>query len=331
MRTRASHVARTEVAVHAAARALAAVDLEVVEPGGAAVAVALDGKVHEMRVEPVAYCTGPRARELVARYARPRFVVCEKMTSEGRSVLSDAGWSWLDRRGRVHVRVPGVLVDIEVPSDPQLEAPSSPDEPITGRSGLTVAYWLCRHPGESLSPTRSAQVLALAPSTISTATRRLADAGLLDDTSAGVFPELFWELAAAWRPQRTWLLTAPNPERHLSPDPAGPGWRRTGTPAAVAYGAPVVSTIGEPVELYVVSPVEISIAVRECGAASPGKGAASIMVPPVAAVSSVDPGLSCLGGWTIAPRLAVALDLAQDRARGREILEGWEPPDAVWR
>jgi hypothetical protein len=37
-----------------------------------------------------------------------------------------------------------------------------------------------------------------------------------------------------------------------------------------------------------------------------------------------------VGGWPAAPTLAVALDVAQDQARGREILEGWRVPRAVW-
>lgn len=43
------------------------------------------------------------------------------------------------------------------------------------------------------------------------------------------------------------------------------------------------------------------------------------------------PVLPVLDGWAVAPKLAVALDLAQDRARGRETLTGWDDPDAVWR
>jgi hypothetical protein len=34
--------------------------------------------------------------------------------------------------------------------------------------------------------------------------------------------------------------------------------------------------------------------------------------------------------WPLAHPVAVALDLAQDRARGREILDDWSPPERVW-
>jgi hypothetical protein len=37
-------------------------------------------------------------------------------------------------------------------------------------------------------------------------------------------------------------------------------------------------------------------------------------------------------GFLVANGLIIALDLAQDRARGREILEGWDPQETarVW-
>ncbi len=328
---RRSRGARAAVAVDAAVHALVAAGVDAApEPGSASVSLSLDGVGRSVPVEPVAYCTGQRARGLVAGGGTPRLVVAERITAEGRTVLSDAGWSWLDRRGRLHVRAPGIRVDVEVPADPQGRPAAPPDRAITGRSGLAVAYWLCQHPGASLSPTRDAGDLALAPSTISTTVHRLAAAGLVYDDGSAVLPELFWELAAAWRPERTWLLGVPPPPAHAI-DEASPGWRRTGTSAALAYGAPIVATAGEPVELYVAEPVDVPIAVRTYGSARPGQGSASVVVPPVPAVVAGDPTLPMADGWPAAPKLTVALDLAQDRARGREILEGWSTPDAVWR
>jgi hypothetical protein len=82
----------------------------------------------------------------------------------------------------------------------------------------------------------------------------------------------------------------------------------------------------------VVGPVEISIAVRRYGAADHGMGSAVLAVPPAAAVvANPDAaGILDVRGWPAAPLLAVALDLAQDPARGREILQSWDHPDAVW-
>jgi hypothetical protein len=176
--------------------------------------------------------------------------------------------------------------------------------------------------------------LRLAPSTISVTTRRLADAGLVDEQGRGVFPELFFELSEAWQPEHVWLATAPEPPISQDRDSAASTWTRTGNLAAAAYGAPIVVAEGGPLELYVPGPIDLTLAVRRYGGAEAGAGAAVVSVAPVGAV--VEPPEAAteipqIAGWPAAPVLAVALDLAQDRARGREILSAWERPDAVWR
>ncbi len=83
---------------------------------------------------------------------------------------------------------------------------------------------------------------------------------------------------------------------------------------AAALGAPVVSAGDGPLDLYVGSPVEVTIAVRRLGAAQPGTGSASLRVAPVHTVVTRPPDTEVaeVDGWIPTPRLAVALDLAQD-------------------
>lgn len=329
-----------EAAIDAAAAALRAAGLDVREASRERASehvlhVELDGSAFDVGVHAVAYCTGTRANELITGAAtRPGvvpLVVADRITADARDRLTDAGWSWVDRRGPVHLRGPGVRVDRDL--RPPVRHTESPAAPITGRSGIAVAYWLCAHPGESLSPTKDRGALALAPSTISTAVRRLADVGLVDERGVGAFPELFWELAHAWRVERTWLAAAPDPASHRRADPWSSAWRRTGSAAAAAYGAPLVTAEGGPVELYVPGPVDITIAARRYHTTPPGQGAAVVAVAPARAVAAGvgDDPAPLVDGWPAAPLLAVALDLAQDRARGRQILDEWDASGAVWR
>jgi DNA-binding transcriptional ArsR family regulator len=297
--------------------------------------VLVDDRSLRLAIKVVAYCTGQFAAKLVSESPtqtdRLPFVVADRITSQARMSLSDAGWSWLDRRGQLHLRGPGVRVDLAIPASQRATA-SIAAAAIAGRSGITVAYWLSSHPGEGASPTRDSANLRLAPSTISTTLRRLAEAGLVDDKGVGVAPELFWELAAAWHTERTWLIDRPEPAHHVPIDPLAPTWRATGTAAAAAYGAPITSAGDGPLDLYVIGPVEVSIATRRYGAASPGAGRAAIAVPPTPLVTERREGEDppTIDRWPAAPLVAVALDLAQDTARGREILEQWSAGHGVW-
>lgn len=301
------------------------------------IAAMVDDRPLRLAVYAMAYCTAQRARELLVQQAPGAagvwpIVVAERITRDARAMLSEAQWSWLDRRGRLHIRGPAIRVDADVPSRAVTDRSPVQARPITGRSGRAVAYWLCAHPNDSLSPTRDAAELGLAPSTISVTVQRLAAAGLVAEDGTGVFPELFWELAAVWRPERTWLASAPSPPAARPDSAVGQSWRRTGTSAAAAYGAPVVTAGREVLELYVPAPVDVSIAVRRYGAAQPGLGAAVVAVVPARSIlAPVPQEVAEVGGWPAAPLTAVALDLAQDRARGRQMLEEWRIGDGVWR
>lgn len=304
-------------------------------PADVVLELVVDDRSLNMSVEAVSYCTAQNAAALVSRANRDAdilpLLVADRITAAARTILTDAGWSWLDRRGLLHLRGPGVRVDQPVP--PAERATASTASPaIAGRSGITVAYWLCAHPGERVSPNRHAAVLGLAPSTISTTVRRLAEAGVVDEGGAAIAPELFWELAAVWRTERAWLALAPDPNDHVPLDLLTPSWRMTGTAAAAAYGAPL-TVAGEGIlDLYVTGPVELSIATRRYGAAVPGAGSAVIAVPPTFLVTERNEGdeTPTIEGWPAAPLVAVALDVAQDKGRGREILEKWSAGHDIW-
>ncbi len=303
--------------------ALTATGLGIERAGKRALLVRLDDACVELDVVPVAYATRARADELVEEAGQGGHVpvlVADRITADAKDRLTEAGWGWLDRRGHLRLRSPGLLIDTDVPA--ATREGRTPDQPIRGRAGIAIAYRLLTHPTEPVSATRSG--LGFAPSTISEALTRLRVAGLVDDDGLAVTPELFWALAERWAPDRTWLAEAPEPGVSDTEE-----WCVTGTVAAAELGAPAVST-GVTPDLYVPGPVVVTIAARRYGVVrDPGVAAASIAVAPTSAVTD-ETRMPVRQRWPLAHPVAVALDLAQDRARGREILGDWSPPERVW-
>ena len=290
------------------------------EPRDGSVSISWEGRALTFAVEVASQVTGAKAQQLISGHlGAGAVVVADRITADARALLTASGWSWLDLRGHVHLRGPGLLVDTAVPSQTRPAVRAQP--PIRGKAGLAVAYWLCAHPRTALSPTGAAGELGFAPSTISTAVSALAEAGLVDAGRLAVLPELFWELAADWQPEWTWLASRPDPDEHST-------WVRTGDAVAVAYGAPLVTAGEGPLELLVPGPVDVTIAARRYGLARPGTGEAAVAVAPVSQV--LRGSGESEAGWRRVPKLAVALGLASDPARGREILNDWPGDDHAW-
>jgi hypothetical protein len=88
--------------------------------------VTVDDRVFAVLVHAVSYGTGQTASRLINRSAAPQdelpLLVADRITAEARTVLTDAGWSWLDRRGQLHLRAPGVRVDLAVPTAERVTA-----------------------------------------------------------------------------------------------------------------------------------------------------------------------------------------------------------------
>lgn len=304
------------------------------EPGVDLVA-RIDDMAIAIEVKTTAYATPERVRSMLGSQGvtnRIQLLVADHVTEAAREDLSAAGWSWLDRRGHLYLRAPGVMIDREVEPLPR-RGVGAVSGPISGAAGLAVAYSILLDP-ETPQPVRaSAPLLGFSPASISTSRSALREAGLLERDGLPVLPELFWSLADVWRPERAWLVTKPKPgDAHTNVRDLGDsGWCLTGTAAAVEWGAPVVAA--DPIlDLYVQGPVMVAIAQREyISARNALDASASIAVAPVALITSRRMPPSSRGRWPRAHPLVVALDLAQDRARGREILEDWTPPGEFHR
>jgi hypothetical protein len=265
-----------------------------------------------------------------------RVIVADRVTGQGGELLHAAGWSWLDLRGHLHLVGTGLFVDADVPSLRELPTRSNP---LAGRVGRAVAVLLLLDPTSAGSVRDMARRLKRAPSSVSQSITDMRVVGLVDEQRKPVIPNLFWELASRWHLAQTDLAVAPSlgitgvdgpieEALHLGLQDVetATGWALTDTRAAAAYGAPVGVREDYPPDFYVPDNATLRRATHLLGLARNRETrGARVRVAPVPAV--------CASRihwrdetWPLARPLFVALDLAQDLGRGREILEGWTPP-----
>src|SRR5262249_29742074 len=153
-----------------------------------------------------------------------------------------------------------------------------------------------------------------------------------------------WNLASAWRPVSADVTSLPSMRdqplvralRVGQDEDATVGWALTDTNAAAVYGAPIGARKDHPADIYVPDKQTLRRATQVLGlAGDPSARVATLRAAPVGAACSHrirDQGTSG-NQWPLTRPLFVALDMAQDPGRGREILDEWTPPDPwarVW-
>lgn len=313
-----------------------------------------DGRLILVEIKRVSAAAPSDVSRLLAqqdRSGRPdalHVLIADRIPEAARAELASHGWGWLDLRGHLHLAGQGLFVDVDVPP---VKDRSKRTDAFSGPAGLQVACSLLLEPGVRHGVRDLARTLGRSPSTVSEVLGALRKQGLIRADGLAVLPDLFWETASAWISREAALADLPRPGTgsvnaalQLGFDDVStrPGWALTGTLAAAAYGAPVAARSDHPPEFYVPSQATFGRAMRLLGvAADAADRRASIRVAPVPAVCQQridptvrqqDPEAWAFGSehWPLANPLFVALDLARDPGRGREILEGWQPPQP-WR
>lgn len=210
--------------------------------------------------------------------------------------------------------------------------------PFSGQVGRELAVLLLLTPDQPGGIRAAAAALSRAPSSVSAAFSALRTAlrGLGHRRPQAGAAGAFWALAEPPPVDIARFLAHGRKDAVLGLHPGEPertiGWVLTDTVAAVAYGAPVGARADRPPDFVVPDHAMLRSAVQVLGpAASTATRAARIRVAPVPAVCSqrID-GASWNQEWPLVHPLFVALDLAQDPGRGREILDSWTPPEP-WR
>jgi hypothetical protein len=264
-------------------------------------------------------------------------LVADRVTADARDVLRGAGWGWLDLRGHLHLVGPGLFIDTSVPATTHRPRRS---EPLTGTVGLEVATSLLLAPRRPVVVRALARELGRSASSVSEVLTSMREAGLINGQRGPMLPELFWETAANWRPVQSDIASLPEPGTDtvsqalrlgLDSGSETVGWALTDTVAAAVYGAPVGARSDHPPDFYVPDRSTLRRALHLLGQPRDrGNRAGTVRVAPVSRICAdrVDGASS---EWPLAQPLFVALDLAQDPDRGRQILASWTPPNKEHR
>ncbi len=249
-----------------------------------------------------------------------RVVVADAIDHSARDALDAAGVSWLDRRGHLKITLPGLIIDTSTDPDTRRDRRRElAEQPIRGRSGLTVAVDALRNATRGEPPTGPRALFrrtGLAVSSLSLAGRQLRDAGMLTEDGP-LSPDLFWATAKVWRPSWDTLTALPTGK-------AAAGLLAGDTLAAIHYGIPLAVTKDYPWDLYVPDArTAARIAVRHQG---PGAVAARIaVIPTPAALEDPTPG----DPFPYVHAIVAALDLAADPSRGAEAIRDWNPEGII--
>lgn len=264
-------------------------------------------------------------------------IVGDRVTESARRIITSRRGGYYDLRGRLALRAAALVIDVEV--EP-VTVRADRSDALSGRAGLEVATALLMEPQREFAVRELGRALGRSPGTVSEILAALRREGLIDSKNLVLDAQLFWRVEEHWAGPPTLLTQLPSPgdatlskALRLGLDGAidGAGWALTDTAAAVAYGAPMAIRSGQLLDFFVPDETVARRAATLLGiAASASRARAAVRVAPVPAAAGrrveVDTNPT---EWPLAHPLFVALDLAQDSGRGREILDAWTP-DGPW-
>ncbi|MEX5632724.1 transcriptional regulator [Parafrankia sp. FMc2] len=261
-------------------------------------------------------------------------VVADRVTEAARKLLTEHRAGYYDLRGRIALRSSRIVIDAEVNPVTRRGART---RALSGTAGLEVATTLLMEPQGGAVVRELARRLGRSPSTVSEVLAALRRDRFVDAENVATDVRLFWQVAEHWPTRRTYLAKSPDSSAvngvtrslrlGLQDVENETGWALTDTIAAAAYGAPVAVRADQMPDFFVPDQAVLRRATMLLGTAStPALARAAVRVAPVAVACTrrVDLRLE-QWQWPLAHPLFVALDLAQDVGRGREILDAWRP------
>ena len=269
---------------------------------------------------------------------RPLLIVADRIAADAKRSMREAGVNYFDRRGGLRIVAPPLIIDTIV--DSRMPIPRGSNGPLDSQVVKEVAICCLLTPDQPHGVRQVARYIDRAPSAVSHAMSRLRDDGLLTSAGEALIPDLFHELLAVWRRRAVALAASPGTgvqearrlKLGLDELESSTGWALTDTLAAASWGMPIVTRGDHPPDFYVPSESVLRAARSLLGdAADPAARACTLAVAPMrlACLRRVNHSKTSGERWPVANHIVVALDIAQDRARGLEALQQWNPEGIV--
>jgi hypothetical protein len=297
--------------------ALASLGVEATADGDVLV---VDGSEVGPRIEERSHPTPATLAALVQRppIRLPAMVVADRISDNGRDVLRNAGWGWLDRRGHLRIWTRGVRIETDFRGDDT--EPTRVGNMWT-TVGLEVALAALCNPSEPITARRIAKVIGRSTGATHELISRFTQNGLIGRrTRLALLPELFWETAAQW-PDDGWT-PLPLSILDLAAELETDRLVRADERAATLAGARIPAAGDLPARCYLTSPRLLrqarSLAERDSPTQSWVREPPTTWLPELASHRP-----DAAHPWRIAHPIVSALRLAGDESRGREIVESW--------
>ena len=299
--------------------------------------VEVAGQRFEVEVKSVV--TAEHGRRLATRSRRGTpLIVADRIAAAAKLSLQEAGINYFDRRGELRLLAPPLIVHTSVKS--ALPMASGPGGSLDSQVAKEVAIACLLTPDRPHGVREIARYIDRAPSAVSSAMAGLRDDGLLTSAGEAMVPDLFHALLIGWRRRAVLLAALPDPGARearrlglgLDEPENSTGWALTDTRAAASWGIPIVAGGDYPPDFFVPSESALRAARSHLGeAASASFRACTVAVAPVrlACLRRADHSHTTGERWPVANHIVVALDIAQDRARGLEALDQWQPEGIV--
>lgn len=299
--------------------------------------VEVAGQRFEVEVKSVVTAEHGKRLATSARRGRP-LIIADRMAANAKLSLQEAGINYFDRRGELRLVAPPLIVHTSVKS--ALPMAGSPGGSLDSQVAKEVAICCLLTPDQPHGVRQIARYIDRAPSAVSNAMAGLRDDGLLTSAGEAMIPDLFQELLVVWRRRAVPLSDLPGSRVQeaqrlmlgLDEPERSTGWALTDTRAAASWGMPIVARGDYPPDFYVPTESVLRASHSLLGEATePGSRACTVALAPVrfACLQRVDHSQTSGERWPVANHIVVALDIAQDRARGLEALKQWSPEGIV--